>query len=154
LTKRLSRKRALIYVGLFQAAALSAYLVPTAGWTALPVLYGASMIAQMGMCAAETMVSIVAMDRSRLDHPGSDYTLQISLMYLSGIVAMMISGFVAERIGYLGLFATCVLIALLVVVLIARCYQNPARPILDQSSRALNGTMKPIDPVAAAGKEP
>jgi MFS transporter, PAT family, beta-lactamase induction signal transducer AmpG len=124
MVKPLGRKRALIYVGLFQASALSTYLIPSFGWKSLPVLYAAAIIAQMGMCSAETVIAVIAMDKSRLAHPGTDYTTQISLMYLSGILAMVLSGFITNVIGYRGLFGLSVGVVLLTVGLIFRNYRD------------------------------
>ena len=122
--KPLGQKKALIYGGLFQAAALSTYLLPTFGWKSLPVLYSASVIAQMGMCAAETVVCTITMDKSRQEYPGSDFTVQNSLMYLSGILAMVLSGLIAARIGYQGLFLLSIAVVLGTVVLIAKLYRE------------------------------
>jgi MFS transporter, PAT family, beta-lactamase induction signal transducer AmpG len=124
IVKPLGRKKALIYVGLFQAAALSTYLLPTFGWKSLPVLYAAAIIAQMGMCAAETVICTIAMDNSRQASPGTDYALQNSLMYFSGIFAMVISGFIAQRIGYQGLFLLSVVVSLVIVGAIAKLYRD------------------------------
>ncbi|NJR69762.1 MAG: MFS transporter [Synechococcales cyanobacterium CRU_2_2] len=121
--KPLGDRRALIYVGLFQAVALGSYLLPTWGLRSLPVLYGAAIISQMGMSAAQTVVFTIAMSHSRPQSPGSDYSLQSALIYLSGILAMIVSGFVAEAIGYQGLFGVSVAAALAVVGLIVQRYR-------------------------------
>jgi MFS family permease len=134
IVKPLGRKKALIYVGLFQAAALSTYLLPTFGWKSLPILYAASIVAQMGMCAAETVICVIAMDKSRRAFPGTDYAVQNSLMYFSGILAMVVSGFIAQKIGYQGLFLLSIASILATVGLIAKRYREDKSEALSQTS--------------------
>jgi MFS transporter, PAT family, beta-lactamase induction signal transducer AmpG len=133
IVRPLGPRKSLIYVGLFQAAALATYLLPTFGWKSLPVLYTIAMIAQVGTCAAETVIATISMEKSRDEYPGSDYALQNSFLYLSGIFAMMISGFITSKIGYQGLFLICVMVTLGAALFIALTYRhfNLSEPTLE-----------------------
>ncbi|MEM6612992.1 MAG: hypothetical protein AAF652_12205 [Cyanobacteria bacterium P01_C01_bin.72] len=47
----------------------------------------------------------ICMDYSRQANAGFDYTLQITLIFIGSLLAGSLSGFIAESLAYLGVFA-------------------------------------------------
>ena len=61
----------------------------------------------------------IAMDNSRQGNAGFDYTLQITIIFVGSLLAGSLSGFLAEYLGYLGVFAIASLLSLMGVLLVA-----------------------------------
>ena len=101
---RLGRKRALISFSTLQVIAIAAYCLPALGFTALPMLYLAATVAQFINGMAMTALFTVMMDKSDATTAGTDYTVQSSVVYISGILGATFSGIIAEAIGYGGVF--------------------------------------------------
>ena len=67
---------------------------------------------------ATIVVYTSSMECVRSGREGTDFTVQTVLTHLSGIIMAALSGSVAQHMGYHGLFATEVLIALVSLVYI------------------------------------
>ncbi|KIX12769.1 MFS transporter [Dethiosulfatarculus sandiegensis] len=63
-----------------------------------------------------TVLNTVAMSLARLGREGTDFTAFLSLAFLGGMIAMGLSGMIAQRFGYAFLFAMCAGLCLLPVV--------------------------------------
>ncbi|MEH1768434.1 MAG: MFS transporter [Nostoc sp.] len=120
----LGRKRSLILFGLLQAVAIAIYLLPAFGVKSLPVLYLAAIAVQFSTSMASTTISTIMMDKSELATAGTDYSIQGSVASFSGIAAAAISGVIAEALGYRGVFAISVAIAVLGVAIIAIAFND------------------------------
>ena len=62
----------------------------------------------------------IKMDKSRLETAGTDYTIQASLIGLGGILSATLSGFLADIVGYRGVFATSILLLLIYLALVTK----------------------------------
>ncbi|WP_181280579.1 MFS transporter [Aphanothece hegewaldii] len=124
LVKILGRKRSLITLGGGMAIANATFIIPTLGWTSIPILYLVSMGFQFAYSMACIPMYTVMMDKSRLLTAGFDYTLQISLVFVGSLTAGAISGFIANAIGYQGAFLISATLVLLSIVIIARVFDN------------------------------
>ena len=102
---RLGRKRALVIFSALQGIAIAAYCLPALGFTQLPLLYLVATVAQFINGMAMTALFTVMMDKSDAATAGTDYTVQSSVVYISGILGATFSGIIAEAIGYGGVFA-------------------------------------------------
>ncbi|MEA5617127.1 MFS transporter [Cronbergia sp. UHCC 0137] len=122
LIKPLGRKRSLIIFGLLQTMSVASLLLPAVGFTALPVLYLVAIAFQLIVSMAYTIVSTIMMDNSSQNTPGTDYTLQVAVLYIGSLAMSGISGFIAEAIGYTGLFAVSTVICLVSVVVTAKIF--------------------------------
>lgn len=102
----LGRQRALVVLGLAQAAAVGAYaLLPgllATGSPLVPALVGLEhLLGGMATVALFTRM----MDACRPGHEGADYTVQASAVVVATGLAAVLSGVVAERVGYTAHFA-------------------------------------------------
>lgn len=110
---RLGRRRAVIVFGVFQSLAVALYILPafwkhwdlpltTERWILLYLFCGVEHFA--GGTATVALFTLM-MDYCRPKTAATDYTLQASLVVIATLFAGTISGEVAQRIGYIGLFA-------------------------------------------------
>ncbi|MBO3457404.1 MFS transporter [Aetokthonos hydrillicola Thurmond2011] len=124
LIKPLGRKQSLIVFGVLMAIANAAFVLPTLGFTSLPVLYLVSSWFQFTYSMACIPMYTVMMDKSRLGTAGFDYTLQVSIVFIGSLIAGGMSGFIAKAIGYQGVFVLSVAIALASVAVIATIFDE------------------------------
>jgi PAT family beta-lactamase induction signal transducer AmpG len=99
LTSALGRRRALILFGSLQSLAIASIALAVR-WPSDAAFY-AVMIAEhltSGMATAALFTAM--MDRSRITHAGTDYTVQASIVVIATGLASMLSGVSAELIGY------------------------------------------------------
>ena len=119
LLKPLGRKRGLIVFGILMAVAIALWILPTLGWTSLPILY----LLASGLHFTYSMACIpmlaIAMDHSRQGNAGFDYTLQVTIIFIGSMVAGSFSGFIAEALGYFGAFIIGSILCLLGVLFVA-----------------------------------
>ena len=82
------------------------------------LLYGGIVLLWSSYGMATIVVYTSSMECVRSGREGTDFTVQTVLTHLSGIIMAALSGSVAQHMGYHGLFATEVLIALVSLVYI------------------------------------
>lgn len=105
LVERLGRRASLAGFGLIYALTLALYALPAFGWglpgmaltTLVVVISGVAHLIE-GMMMAALLAAV--MDRARPEHAGVDYTLQVSLLALSGGLFFLPAGLLAEQLGY------------------------------------------------------
>ena len=115
---RMSRKQALVLFSALQGIAIAAYCLPALGFTQLPMLYLVAIVAQFINGMAMTALFTVMMDNSEAATAGTDYTVQSSVVYISGILGATFSGVIAEAIGYGGVFTVAFIFAMATVLAI------------------------------------
>lgn len=120
LIKPLGRKKALILFGLLMAIANATFILPTLGFSSLPVLYFISILFQFAYSMALIPMYTVMMDKSRLETAGFDYTLQVSIVFVGSLLVGGISGFIAKPLGYQAAFVISVAISLVSVAVISK----------------------------------
>ncbi|MEM9979684.1 MAG: MFS transporter [Cyanobacteria bacterium P01_D01_bin.2] len=121
---RLGRKQALVIFSTLQGVAIVAYCLPALGFTQLPMLYLVAMVAQFINGMAMTALFTVMMDNSETATAGTDYTVQSSVVYISGILGATFSGIIAEAIGYGGVFAVAFVFAAITVLAISYLFRQ------------------------------
>ncbi|NEP57134.1 MAG: MFS transporter [Symploca sp. SIO2G7] len=129
LMKPLGRKKALIVFSVLMAISNASFILPTLGFTSLPVLYLISMGCQFAYSMALIPLYTIMMDNSRLLTAGFDYTLQVSIVFVGSLIVGGLSGFMAEAIGYQGTFAISVAIALVSVAVIGKTFNDSQEEI-------------------------
>ncbi|MCX7595185.1 MAG: MFS transporter [Fischerella sp.] len=122
------RKRSLVIFSILWVVTTSTYLLPTFGFTSLPILYSVGISAFFTIGIMNTATFTIMMDKSKLETPGTDYTIQSSVGILGSLGAASLSGVIAEAIGYRGVFAISLAIALVSVLMIAKVF-NPTERI-------------------------
>ncbi len=136
LINRWGYKRSLIRFGIFSAITIATYLPLGFGSSDLVLVYGSNILVAIATGMAFTVTLAVMMDYSRLETAGTDYTVQVSVVYFSGILAMALGGFIAQAFGYVTVFAVCVGLTLLGVALIAKRFSS-REPMLLPSPKSI-----------------
>ncbi|MEM9769644.1 MAG: MFS transporter [Cyanobacteria bacterium P01_D01_bin.71] len=130
LITQLGRKRSLLIFGSLQVGAIATYLLPVAGFVSFPMLSLVAITNQVINSMATTTLFTIMMDKSQVGTAGTDYTVQSSIAYLSGVAAAVISGIVAQAIGYPGLFGLSMAIALASILVVFVIFQETNTPQL------------------------
>jgi MFS transporter, PAT family, beta-lactamase induction signal transducer AmpG len=100
LIARFGRQRSLVGFGILQVVSILALLLPASGVSNLAIITGVSSLFCMACAMAETIIYTLAMDRCKSVSAGSDFTLQVSVMYLMSILLSALGGVVGEKLGY------------------------------------------------------
>lgn len=122
--ERLGRRRALLWLGLVQAAAVASY-----AWSASPEaqgvrIWGPVLVEHLASGMATAALFTLMMDRCRPEHAASDYTLQASLVVAATGMAAALGGTTAGWLGYGPNFLLGAAASLVAVVL---AWRGPAR---------------------------
>ncbi len=109
LTVRWGRYPALLAFGLMQALGLGAYAVLSMGWEAGQAVhpwavYGINILEHVASGLATVALLTVIMDHCRHHHAGSDFTFQVSVLAVTGGLAHLAAGVVADLTGYTAYF--------------------------------------------------
>ncbi len=119
LTERFGRGPALYTTGMVGALLMTPLIVCALYPVPKSMLYAASACSYGGMMAQYAVLYTLMMDRSRPDMPGTDYSVQYSLLQLMGFVSMALGGVIADTWGA----STCFIvtpIAMLLALLASR----------------------------------
>lgn len=120
---RVPRVPALVVASLLQVSGVAAYAVAalvTGPLDAPSAVLWASVLYEHFVGGVATAALFTAMmDASRVEHAGTDYTIQASLVVFASMGAASVSGYGAAALGYPGLFALGAALALLAPVLLA-----------------------------------
>ncbi|MBD2309026.1 MFS transporter [Chroococcidiopsis sp. FACHB-1243] len=116
----LGRKRSLFVFSLLWAISMLTYLLPAFGIVDLPILYLVNISTFFTIGIMNTATFTIMMDKSRLETPGTDYTIQSSIGILGSLGAASISGVIATAIGYRGIFIVSVAIAIIAFLAISK----------------------------------
>jgi MFS family permease len=117
---RLGRRRSLILFGLIAAFTALLYIVPAMGIASLPVLYAVCILVSGTQSMAYTALLSAMMDKSDRATAATDYTIQVSVMFLGGIAATILSGILAQQTGYTITFIISTVVSLLSVFFITK----------------------------------
>ena len=115
---RLGRIHSLILLGWIAAIATLLYIVPAVGVSSLPILYAVSIAVNATQAMAYTALLSAMMDKSNPETAATDYTLQVSIMFIGGTAATVASGAIANAMGYTFMFIVSAALSLLSVLLI------------------------------------
>ncbi|WP_449245909.1 MFS transporter [Desulfarculus baarsii] len=107
LIPRLGRLAVLRGGCLLGAVAAVAMLPLAWGQTDTAYLLAAIGLGGLGFAATMTAINTIAMDFTRPGHEGADYSLQIAISMIGGGVLMGSSGWLAQEMGYGGVFSLC-----------------------------------------------
>ena len=113
---RLGHREALLGFGLLQAIGLAAYLPVVHGTPSIYALGAIVCFEQFADGLSTVALFTMMMDRCRPHSPGTDYSLQASLMVMSTGIAAFSGGAFTDRFGYAAVFVTAALITVLSLV--------------------------------------
>jgi MFS family permease len=115
---RLGRRYSLILFGIVAALTTLLYIIPAMGVASLPVLYVVCILVSGTQSMAYTALLSAMMDKSDRSTAATDYTIQVSVMFLGGIAATVLSGIIAQQTGYTITFIISAVVSLFSVFLI------------------------------------
>lgn len=93
-------ERSLVWFGILQGISILACLPLARGAVDLSIVYAVNISLQLFASMGYTAVCTVMLEKSQAATAGTDYTIQTSLIYLGGILAMVASGSIAQYFGY------------------------------------------------------
>ncbi|WP_460200169.1 MFS transporter [Scytonema sp. NUACC21] len=124
---RWGHKHSLILFGIIAALTTLLYIVPAMGVASLPVLYAVCILVNATQSMAYTALLSAVMDKSERATAATDYTIQVSIMFLGGIAATILSGILAQRTGYTPTFLISAAVSLLSVFFTTKVYDSAAK---------------------------
>jgi MFS family permease len=110
---RLGHRQALLGFGVLQASGLAGYLFVVGGMQSPYTLAAIVCFEQFADGLSTVALFTIMMDRCRPHAPGTDYSLQASLMVLASGIAALCGGLFAEHLGYAAVFTTAAFLTLL-----------------------------------------
>lgn len=120
------RRRSLIVFGILANLATLLYLFPAIGIASPPVLYTVCIVVSGLQSMAYTALLTAMMDRSHPATAGTDYTTQISVVFVGIVATTVLGGVIAQAIGYAFAIIISVIVSLSSVLLIPKAYKNTA----------------------------
>ena len=120
LIRRLGRVAALIGFNLLQALCTGLYALAAWRWTVTAeantfLVFGANAIEHLAGAMALVALLTLAMDYARPERAGSDFTFQVCMVTLIGGTGHLVSGAIAEQVGYSWHFVLSALVGLLLL---------------------------------------
>jgi len=126
LITKLGRINSLILFGLAASIATLLYIIPATGVSNLPVLYAVTITVNALQGMAYTALLSAMMDKCDRQTAATDYTLQVSVVYIGGVAASILSGTIATSTGYAGMFIISAVVSLLSVLVIFKFFRRVA----------------------------
>ncbi|MEO1377842.1 MAG: MFS transporter [Cyanobacteria bacterium J06635_10] len=132
---KLGRINSLILFGFAAGIATLLYIIPANGTSNLSVLYIVTITVNALQGMAYTALLSAMMDKCVTPEVSSsayhqtaatDYTLQVSVVYIGGVAASMLSGKIASATGYAGMFIISAAVSLLSVLVITKFFPRVA----------------------------
>jgi predicted MFS family arabinose efflux permease len=117
-------KRSLITFGVIANVATLLYILPAAGVASPSVLYMVCILVSAAQSMAYTALLTGIMDRSNPATAGTDYTTQVSVVFVGVVASTIFSGIVAEAIGYTLTLIISVVVSLSSIPWVAKAYKN------------------------------
>jgi MFS transporter, PAT family, beta-lactamase induction signal transducer AmpG len=121
---RVGRRSALLVFGLLQAASIAGYAYLAVGPRPPVALYAVCAAEHFAGGMATVALFTCMMDWCSRETSATDYTVQASAVVIATGLAAAVSGFSAERLGYLGHFGAAVALSLLSLVAVVRLFPD------------------------------
>jgi predicted MFS family arabinose efflux permease len=123
---RIGHREALLAAGALQALGLAGYLLVVAGLQHVYAIGAIVYFEQFADGLSTVALFTLMMDRCRAHSPGTDYSLQASLMVTVTGMAALLGGWFTEQLGYGPVFATAAVLTLLALVPAALFFRSQA----------------------------
>lgn len=120
IASQVSRRTALVSIGCVMTLSVALYLLPALGFTSFALLAVVIVIEHLASGAATAALFTAMMDRCRPGNAGTDYTIQASAVVIATGSMSVVSGFVADALGYVGHYLLGTLACGLAVLVVAR----------------------------------
>jgi predicted MFS family arabinose efflux permease len=119
-------KRSLIVFGSIANLAALLYIIPAVGVASSSTLYTACILVSGLQSMAYVALLTAMMDRCNPATAGTDYTTQISAVFLGIVATTVLGGILAQEIGYISTLIIGAAMSLLGVLLISKAYKATA----------------------------
>ncbi len=116
-TPGLGRRRALLVFGTLQTLAIAA-IAFAVQHPSVPMFYAISCAEHVTSAMATAALFTAMMDCCRVDHAGTDYTIQASAVVIASSAGALLSGVSAEALGYSSHFLVAAGLSLIGVLLV------------------------------------
>jgi len=116
--KKLGNRNCLIIFSLYNCCAAAFFLFIAGTGTTLTNLYIAITMLWSAYAMSSVVIYTIAMYKVRKGHEGTDYSIQIVVSQLMGIILAILAGKTADAFGMSGLFAAETLLAAGVFILV------------------------------------
>ncbi len=117
---RIGRYKSLIIFGFISAISTLLYIIPAIYVNSLPILYTVCILVNTIQSMAYTALLSAMMDKCTKSGAATDYTIQVSIIFLGGIGATVISGILAKATSYAFVFVVTTIMSLISVYLITK----------------------------------
>ncbi|MDE7134569.1 MAG: MFS transporter [Rikenellaceae bacterium] len=124
--KRLGLERCrLMFAAIVAAVAVVVWLLSLLGCAGIVAVTASVVAVWCAYGMATIVVLTAAMEYVRPGLEGTDFTLQTVITQLSGMIMAVMGGYVADRLGYTGLFAVGAAMGLVNLWYVARFFRKP-----------------------------
>lgn len=113
LITRWGRKKSLIFFTILNTIVTAGFILPGIGFRNLTTLYIVSIGFSLVFTMLTTCIYAIMMDKTTEAFAATEYSFQISVLYIGGIIPGLFSGVIVNAIGYAALFAIAAIICLL-----------------------------------------
>lgn len=124
LTDQVGRSRAVVGFGVVQACVLASYTVLAASDAGIPVASAVVLTEHVVSGMATVSLFAAMMDRCRVGHEATDYTLQACVVVLASGLIGALAGRFAQEVGYVGHFAVCAAVSAVGVAVTAQALRS------------------------------
>ena len=114
--RRIGHREGLLAAGAMQALGLAGYLLVVAGMQNVYAIGSVVYFEQFADGLSTVALFTLMMDRCRAHSPGTDYSVQASMMVMVTGIAATTGGLFTEHFGYAAVFATASLLTLIALV--------------------------------------
>jgi MFS family permease len=143
--RRIGRKNSLMLFALLGVLTTSFFVLFLGGPIAKMTLYTAVVFLWITYGMSSVAIYTISMDIVRKGREGTDFTIQIVITHLSGILITIASGKLADILGFSGLFMIEAVLAILVLISIPFLYREklPLQGADEQSLLHVTDALKP-----------
>lgn len=125
LIKRITVRKGLLIFSFFNLLSASLFFFSERTGVTSQFIYPLIGLIWASYGMSSVAIYTMAMNWVRSGREGTDFTIQIVLTHLSSLTMAVLSGRIADRMGYEGLFRLETLLAVMVFILILFLYKNP-----------------------------
>jgi len=124
--RKLGNKTSLRAFSLYSFVAGLVFIIGSITGPSHFMIYAGVTLLWSAYAMSSTIIYTISMNKVRPGKEGMDYTLQIVLTHLSGLIVAVLSGKIADLIDYQGLFIAECGLALLAAVILPYLYEEDA----------------------------
>lgn len=124
--KNIGRRKSLYVFSIFSFAVTLLFVILMQGRMSFMLLYTSVVLLWISYGMSSVAIYTISMDIVRPGREGTDFTLQIVITHLSGLLVTIASGKLADILGFQGLFIIESIMAALVILSIRFLYREPA----------------------------